>query len=227
MNHVLLTGAALFCTGSFLNFTQAADTPLVTHGETWRYNKGNGPYQANWKTVSDAGLGASWQSGPGGFGYADGDDATILADMSTSYSTVYIRKSFTIAAPLDTNLHLVLIMDWDDGFVAWLDGQELRRDRAPGAVGTEPPVGARATGSREASAGSGGIAPVTFDLGAIGDRLSPGVHVLALMGLNDTTNSSDLSLIADLQLREPAPPPIVAHTDTWRYRKGTSAPVAN
>jgi len=206
--------------------TLAADVPLVNRGDTWRYNKGSSPYQANWKTVADGGLGASWASGTGGFGYGDSDDATILSDMQNNYSTVYVRKSFEIAAPMDTNMHLVLVMDWDDGFVAWLDGVEIKRDRAPGTVGTEPPVGARATSGHEASAG-GGAAAATFDLGAVGSRLSPGTHVLALMGLNDQTNSSDLSLIADLVLREATPPPVVAHTDTWRYFKGTSAPQAN
>jgi hypothetical protein len=226
MNRVVFLASILFGAGLPLVSSNAADIPLVNRGDTWRYNKGNSPYQANWKSVTDAGLGASWQSGPGGFGYGDGDDATVLSDMSTSYSTIYIRKSFTIAAPVDTNMHLILVMDWDDGFVAWLDGQELRRDRAPGAVGTEPAVGARATSGHEGSAG-GGSAPVTFDLGAVTNRLAPGVHVLALMGLNDQTNSTDLSLIAELKLREPTPPPIVAHADLWLYRKGTTAPVAN
>src|SRR6186713_2342878 len=145
MNHVVTWVAALFCTALAVTPTLAADIPLVNRGDTWRYNKGNAPYQADWKTVADAGLGASWQSGPGGFGYGDGDDATVLSDMQNNYSTVYIRRSFTIPSPVDTNMHLILVMDWDDGFVAWLDGQELRRDRAPGSVGTEPGVGARAT----------------------------------------------------------------------------------
>jgi hypothetical protein len=223
MNRPVILASILFSAGLLLS-THAAEIALVNHGDTWRYNKGNSPYQADWKTVADSGLGASWQTGPGGFGYGDGDDATVLSDMSTSYSTIYIRRSFTIDSPVDTNMHLILVMDWDDGFVAWLDGQELKRDRAPGAVGTEPARGAVSTSTHEASGGAGGV---TFDLGAVADRLAPGVHVLALMGLNDSTNSSDLSLIADLKLREPAPPPIVAHTDVWRYRKGTSAPVAN
>lgn len=224
MNHVVTFAAALLCAALSLTSTLAADIPLVNRGDTWRYNKGNAPYQADWKSVADASLGASWQSGPGGFGYGDGDDATVLSDMQNNYSTVYIRRSFTIPSPMDTNMHLILVMDWDDGFVAWLDGQEIKRDRAPGSVGTEPGVGARATSGHAASIEGGAV--ITYDLGAVGDRLAPGVHVLALMGLNDQTNSTDLSLIADLKLREATPPPVVAHADTWRYHKGTNAPVA-
>lgn len=224
---VRLTLAPLCAALSFISPTVfAADIPLVNRGDIWRYNKGSSPYQANWKTVADSGLGASWASGSGGFGYGDSDDATVITDMQNNYSTVYIRKSFEIAAPVDTNMHLVLVMDWDDGFVAWLDGVEIKRDRAPGTAGTEPPASARAASGHEAS-GGGGAAATAFDLGAAGNRLSPGTHVLALMGLNDQTNSSDLSLIADLVLSEATPPPIVAHTDTWRYFKGTSAPQAN
>lgn len=224
MKHVVTLTAALFCAAFAITSAFAADIPLVNRGDTWRYNKGNSPYQADWKTVADAGLGASWLSGPGGFGYGDNDDATVLSDMQNNYSTVYIRKSFTIPDPVDTNMHLILVMDWDDGFVAWLDGVEIKRDRAPGNIGEEPPVGARATGGHNASIE--GTAVITYDLGAVGDRLSPGVHVLALMGLNDQTNSSDLSLIADLKLREATVPPVIAHTDVWRYHKGTNAPVA-
>jgi hypothetical protein len=42
--------------------------------------------------------------------------------------------------------------------------------------------------------------PMTFDLGAVGNRLSPGPHVLAVLGLNRATNSTDFILVADLVL---------------------------
>jgi len=226
MNSAKLFLLAMLCVATALPSSQAADIPLVNQGDTWRYRRGTNAPQADWKTAADAALDSLWLPGPGGFGYGDGDDGTTLSDMQNRYSTIYIRKSFQIAAPVDTNMSLVLTMDWDDGFVAWLDGAELRRDRAPGAAGTEPALGALATSGHEAFAG-GGAAATTFNLGAVGDRLAPGTHVLALMGLNDATNSSDLSLIADLKLSEPSLPALVAHTNTWRYRKGTNTPPAN
>jgi hypothetical protein len=217
---------AAFCTTLALPSFAAPAVPLVNSSDTWRYHLGNAPLQADWKTSANAALDGNWSSGPGGFGYADGDDATVLSTMRNNYSTVRIRREFTIAAPVDPNLHLVLTMDWDDGFVAWLDGVELRRDRAPGAIGTEPATNAVATSGHEA-AGGGGPGAVTYDLGPVGSRLGPGTHILALMGLNDSLDSSDLSLIASLGLTDPPPPTLAAHTNIWRYFHGSNAPPAN
>src|SRR5262245_48382785 len=68
--------------------------PLVNHGDSWRYRKesaANGAPQANWKTVADSGLDATWLTGRGGFGYADNATETslcqtVLSDMRSSYS---------------------------------------------------------------------------------------------------------------------------------------------
>ncbi|HXG49007.1 MAG TPA: right-handed parallel beta-helix repeat-containing protein, partial [Methylomirabilota bacterium] len=180
----------------------APSETLVAHGDTWHYHKGTNSPQANWQTLLDASLDGSWATGPGGFGYGDGDDATVLNDMRTRYSTVYIRRSFESPEALDAARRLELVMDWDDGFIAWLDGIEVARSpNAPGAVGEEPPFSATTGGrNHEASAGVGGNPPMVFDLGAADVMLPPGPHVLAIMGFNDELTSSDLSLIADLRL---------------------------
>ena len=97
-----------------------------------------GPLQADWKTTADADLQATWLSGQGGFGYADNAFETslcktILNDMRGNYSTVAMRKSFEITSTVDPALHLMLSMDWDDGFIAWLDGTYLISDNSPNA----------------------------------------------------------------------------------------------
>lgn len=212
---------AAFCAVLTFVSAQAADITLVNRGDTWRYRKGTNAPQSDWKTAANAGLDATWLSGPGGFGYADGDDATVLSDMRSNYTTVYIRKEFTVASPVDPTLRLMLVMNWDDGYVAWLDGVEIKRDRAPGAVNTEPAFNAVATSTHEAGT------PVTNDVGAVGSRLAPGVHVLSILGMNDDITSSDLSVMADLFLREATTIPVVSRSDTWRYRKGTNAPAAD
>ena len=180
--------------------------PLVSHSDAWRYRKGTNAPPVGWQTNADATLDSSWLSGPGGFGYGDNDDATILADMVNNYTTVYIRKTFNTTSLLETNLHLRLVMDFDDGFVAYLDGAEIARANAPGAAGNEPLFSAVAPASREASKGDNSPQPaITYDLGPVGDRLQPGNHVLAVMGLNQAISSSDLSLIADLSLNGDLP----------------------
>jgi hypothetical protein len=177
--------------------------PLVNPDDLWRYRKGTSPPPIGWHTAPEAMLDSSWLNGPGGFGYGDNDDATIVADMQNNYTTVYIRKSFDVPSAAETNRQVRLVMDFDDGFVAWLDGMEIARTNAPGAVGTEPPYSAIATAGHEASGGDVPTnPPAVFDLGPAGNRLQTGAHVLAIQGLNAATNSSDFSLIAGLSLAD-------------------------
>ena len=60
-------------------------------------------------TGTDTSLDVSWLTGLGGFGYGDGDDATVLNDMLNGYNTVYIRRSFQIPAGVDPNRRVELV----------------------------------------------------------------------------------------------------------------------
>jgi hypothetical protein len=184
-------------------------TPLVEHTNIWRWHKGTNAPVVGWQTVSDASLDATWGSGPGGFGYNTDNTTpdetnecrTVLFDMSgttaTNYSTFYIRRTFTIDSGVDTNLHILLAMDWDDGFIAWFDGVFITNRST---TATEPAYTATATPNHESSRGASGGGPIeTYDLGPVGTRT--GTHVLAIMGLNGSkSGSSDFVLIGDLSL---------------------------
>lgn len=199
MNVVLKSGF-LFLLAIDLSHSALAQTALVNHGDVWHYRFGTNAAQANWLTTTDASLDSTWLSGPGGIGYGDGDDATnIQTGMSNKCTTVYLRRAFSIASPVDTGLRLSLTMDYDDGFVAYLDGSEIARGSTTNGVGS-PVVFNATANSHEASAGSGGNAPTIYDLGTVGSRLAVGNHVLAIQGINQTLTSSDLSIIADLFL---------------------------
>jgi hypothetical protein len=183
-----------------------APVALVAHTNVWRYHKGTNAPVAGWQTNVEATLDSAWPSGAGGFGYADNSTEitnvrTGLPDMLNRYTTLYARRSFEITNTIDPAQELTLAMDWDDGFIAWLDGAELKRMQAPGAVGTEPAYSASSNGAHESSQGNNQPQPaMTFDTGAASSRLQPGTHVLAVMGLNQATNSSDFILISDLFL---------------------------
>jgi hypothetical protein len=205
--------------------SRAQTISLVNHTNTWRYRKGTSAPQANWKTVADAGLDGTWLSGNGGIGYADNVNETnqcrtILPDMRNGYTTVAMRRTFQVSSNIDSSFHLTLTMDWDDGFIAWLDGTNyLTSSLSPGAP-AEPAYNALATGLHESSAGNNSPEPArSFDLGAIGSRLAIGTHVLAIIGLNEATNSSDFIQIADLTAA-PVPTNGVGGTisvdTTWR-----------
>ena len=181
-------------------------TTLITHTDTWRWHKGTNAPVVGWQTISDASLDATWGAGAGGFGYADNVNETnqvrtVTSDMLNRYTTYYIRKSFTTTGSIDTNAHLQFTIDYDDGFVAYLDGAEIARSaNAPGAVGTEPGSTAVASNTHESSRGNSAPlnAPAVYDLGAVSNRLAAGTHVLAILGLNQSLGSSDFILIPDL-----------------------------
>ena len=190
----------------------AEPIPLVRHDEAWLYHKGTNAPPVDWKTADTAALDAgSWSSGLGGFGYAGGteDDAclTLLPDMQGLYTTLHYRKSFTLSEAVPADLHLLLTMDWDDGFIAWLDGEYLDSRLVTGAP-TEPAYTATAAGNHESSRGGSSAQPAeTLDLGPVGARLGAGDHVLAVMGLNVTSGSSDFIQVADLSADEIVVPP--------------------
>lgn len=188
---------------------------LVGAGETWRWRKGISAPEAGWQTLAEAALGDGWSTGPGAFGYADNDAetagcGTLLPDMRNGYSTFYVRRTFTLGQAPAADERLWLTMDWDDGFIAWIDGQPAAYAMVDGAP-QEPGYLATASGSHESSGGGGSPnAPVTFDLGLADGRLDAGSHVLAIMGLNQARNSSDFILRADLTMGRA--PTVVAGT---------------
>ena len=175
----------------------AASPPvtLVDHADDWRYRKGTSAPPLDWQTVPDTGLDASWLTGPGGLGYADNDDATILTDMRGSYVSVHARQSFTIPDPIDPAARLHLIIDYDDGFIAYLNGTEVARSaNVPGIPGQPHPYNQDLADEAHEADGA-----EVFDLGPA-SLLGPGTHVLAIQIINDDIDSSDLTLIADLAM---------------------------
>ncbi len=180
-------------------------TSLVEHTNIWRWHKGTNAPTSGWQTNTDASLDSTWGTGPGGFGYSSDTASetsqcrTVLFDMrgttATNYSTFYIRKTFTIESGVDTNLHLRLTMDWDDGFIAWFDGVYITNRLVTGAP-AEPLYTAVSSANHESGTAE------TYDLGAIGSRT--GTHVLAVMGLNGSKGgSTDFILIPDLNISAP------------------------
>jgi len=67
---------------------------------------------------------SAWKLGKSGFGWADGDDNTLIPEGSRS---VYMRFEFTVQNISDV-ADLFLDMDFDAGFVAYLNGNEVARD---------------------------------------------------------------------------------------------------
>lgn len=169
------------------------DTDIISVGDTWRYYKGYGEASTPVTLWRQIGFGDSgWLQGPTGIGYGDNDDATVLNDMSGGYWSIFCRKTFTIADPSSVE-NLVLSINYDDGFVAYLNGSEVARSpnmpAGPIAYNTQPNSGHEA-GAFEA-----------FDITAFKNLLVSGPNVLAVQVHNGTFTSSDLSFIPSLMSR--------------------------
>ena len=81
---------------------------------------GNAEPSSEWKELNFNDN--SWSVGSGGFGYGDGDDNTVIQNVSS----LYIRREFQISDLNDLS-SLVLHADYDDAFVAYLNGVEILR----------------------------------------------------------------------------------------------------
>jgi hypothetical protein len=175
---------------SYLTFTSNGQS--INHWETavkntdkWLYHSGSEP-DINWMQPNfDA---RNWTNGQGGFGYGDNDDNTIL----NTTSAVYIRKVFYL---IDTAVirHAILHADYDDGFVAYLNGVEIARNNI-GTIGTPPKYTALADTYKEATLYSGGK-PEDYPIDHVSLRklIKEGTNSLAIQIHNQSLSSSDLS----------------------------------
>jgi hypothetical protein len=157
----------------------------VQDGSPWRYLPGAAEIAPDWTAPGFAADG--WRSGPGGIGYGDRDDQSEVDAGTTS---VFARAEFTVT-DRSAIVALRLIMDYDDGFVAYLNGVEVARAGLEGS----PPAWNALAAEHEASLYQGQPPPAfPLDPTRISDLLVAGRNVLAIQVHNVAPDSSDLSL---------------------------------
>jgi len=165
---------------------------LLKQGSTCNYLIPNSSTSNNWraKDFNDN----SWKSGVTGLGYGDGDDATIVPSGTRS---IFLRQSFEIEDPTLIE-ELLLHVDYDDGFAAFINGVEVLRVNLLN-TSVPPSYNASALDNREAEIYEGGT-PEKFVIEEVADLLTTGKNVLAIQVHNVSSNSSDLSIIPYLSV---------------------------
>ncbi|MBI4586915.1 MAG: protein kinase [Planctomycetes bacterium] len=161
---------------------------VIPEGALWRYFPGRREPSEGLLWTAAEFPDREWPEGPSGFGYADGDDATVLEDMLGNYLTLYIRKLFAVRDPASIR-RLALTVRVDDGFVAYLNGVEVARVRAgtPGErLAHDAPADLVVTDADESS----------HDVDP--KLLREGDNCIAIQGLNSGPASSDFSLLPEL-----------------------------
>lgn len=165
-------------------------TALVNESSSWTYTIPSGSTSVNWKNPGFPTSG--WSNGLASIGYGDGDDQSTIAAGTMS---VYMRQTFTIS---DTSKieEALLHVDYDDAFVAYLNGVEIARSNI-GTVGVQPLFNDPAAGFHEGLLYQG-MTPESFPLNKalLSTLLVNGTNVLAIEVHNESAGSSDFTALA-------------------------------
>jgi hypothetical protein len=156
---------------------------IIFNNDNWKYFVGFSEPDPGWRQLSFND--ASWMQGPGGFGYGDNDEITVIP-VCTS---VYLRIKFNVT-DTGTIASALLSMDYDDAFVAYINDVEIARVGISG----EHPAYSQLGNDHEATMYRGGI-PESFliDKNKLKMCLLIGENVLSIQVHNSSSTSSDLT----------------------------------
>ncbi len=178
-------------------------TALVARDAEKRVLVPTGPLASDWRgirSISDA----SWQlsSGlPGGVGYerSSGYETHISVDvqerMYNTNGSCYIRIPFEFHGDKSALATMTLRIQYDDGFVAYLNAKEIARRNFEG----EPAWNSTATASHDDGAA---VVFEAIDITEHFDKLRLGDNLLAIQGMNSSLTSSDLLIGVALTVGE-------------------------
>lgn len=187
---------------------EAATATLLETNATWRLWKGtreaSTPDLTAWRAP---GFGdGAWPMAPAPFYFGESlEGGTVLSDMRTNYTTLYLRRPFDVTNAAEVT-ELELTATCDDGFIAWINGVEVARLRAP--------VDAPRFDSLAGGSAPEPVAPVGFPLVTPEAWLRTGTNLLAVQVFNVARSSSDLVFDAELTatLKDPTDPRIIGVT---------------
>ncbi len=181
-------------------------------GEDWRFFRGTAEPSnrlGEWRSADFDD--SSWEQGTSPLFY--GEDVlggTLLEDMFGNYSTVYLRRPFTVEAEqLNRGIEVSALID--DGLIVWINGQEVGRaavDRGDLPFDSEAELSAVEP-----------LQPVI--LRGPPNLLQLGTNWIAVQALNGSPFSSDFFI--DLQL-DVVDAPIIAEGGLWRFFPGDTDP---
>jgi len=160
---------------------------IIEKGDTWKYIIPEEEPADDWKLVGfDDQL---WLDGETGIGYGDNDDKTVIAKNTLS---VFMRKTVTIN-DIDAVKALWFHFDFDDAFVAYLNGTEIARFGI-GKKGEPVAFDKFADLLHEADIVRGRD-PESYEITKFIHLLNEGENTLAIQVHNFDRNSSDFSAI--------------------------------
>lgn len=166
-------------------------TNVITQGDSTKYIIPESSIDESW--ITNEFNDSTWQDGRFGIGYGDGDDITNVPNGTIS---VFTRTSFNIANK-DLVNGLLMKVDFDDGYVAYLNGTEVHRENINGQAPL--PYNATAITFTEPMLDQGLELP-ELNLNEYVGLLNEGKNTLAIQIHNSGSGSSDMTLIPFLDL---------------------------
>jgi hypothetical protein len=150
----------------------------------WSYLAGEHPGEGTkWTELKYDDL--DWKRGEAPFGYSYKEARTVLDDMKGQYTVLYMRHEFEVEHA-DHIAELGLMVNYDDGFIAYLNGKEVRR------------VGVAKQQVKSHDATRHGY----FPLKEFEKHLRDGTNVLAIEGHNSSLDSHDFLMDAYLLIED-------------------------
>lgn len=166
----------------------AQATTALPRLSTWKYHAQGVNLGTAWQQPGYAD--GAWPAGPAALGYGDPFIVTTIPygpDLNNKYPTSYFRTTFPVVTAPAMIASLTLNVNYDDGFAAYLNGQEIaRRGLAAGA------------GYAAYAANHEGGGYETIDVSAFVGALVAGTNVLAVEVHQTNASSSDLAFDAEL-----------------------------
>ena len=118
-------------------------------------------------------------------------NADTKSAMFRKNATAYLRQPFVVDDPA-LYRRWILRMKYDDGFVVWLNGQEVARRNAPEVLAWN------STATNQASASAAEIAEI-FNLAEFENLITAGTNILAIQALNVSADDLDFFVAPSLE----------------------------
>jgi hypothetical protein len=192
--------------------TVASNIIAIVRGSSWKHNFLSRNLGNAWhmSLYSDSG----WHTDGAPLGYGAPLLATVLTNppgIGSRPITTYLRKEFVVNDDPASISNLMLTVNYDDGFVAWLNGQELvRRGLPAGAVNAFTLAAGHSAGVYE---------PV--DVTAQKSIFRRGLNILAVEVHQSTADDPNLFWDADLTYQVSGDPgPVPVRLIEFRFESG-------
>ncbi len=212
-------GGTVSVTMSPVGPATTTDTQLIGPNSTILYTVPTTTDISNWQSLGFSTTG--WLTGTTGLGYDTtttgstinytpyiSTNVASLMNGTTKRSSIYTRMTFTITDPSQIQA-LILKIQYDDGFIAWVNGVRVVDGNSPEntfspskstAAGAASTFGNAVTQLNDSQA----ILYREFDISSVKNYLVTGTNVLAIQGLNylGTGGPDDFLLAPTLYARK-------------------------